>query len=206
MSRTISPRPALPTVADAASPVGVDAAAGPRRPRRTPVARAALESRAIADLQAAFARLRCMTAQRLMYHGVSLANLHLLQLLDAHGELTMGRVAHALDVSMSNATGLVDRMADRGLVERHRDVADRRVVHVHITEAGRAVLGDMDAIREGPLRAVLGRLDDDALGRLAAAAADLHHAADAEVRLRQGPAPDAGSCPVVPSTGAATRT
>lgn len=168
--------------------------------------RASLEDRTVSELLATIGRLRCLTAERLMHHGVSLAHLHLLQLLEGHGELAMGRVADALDVSMSNATGLIDRMADRGLVDRHRDPADRRVVHVHITPTGRDVLGDMDAIREGPLRAVLDRLDGDQLRRLADAATDIHRAADEEVRLRQTPATGAGSCPALPQSSTVQRT
>ena len=140
-------------------------------------------------LRASIGRLRCLTAQRLLSHGVSLAHLQLLHLLDAHGDLTMKQVAEVVDVSMSNATGLIDRMAGRGLVERHRSTADRRVVHVHITAAGRDVLADMDAVREDPLRAVLARLDDAQLARLADAAADISRAAELELSARLGAAP-----------------
>ncbi len=42
--------------------------------------------------------------------------------------MTMGRLAERLDVSLPNVTGIVDRMAERGFVERGRDAEDRRVV------------------------------------------------------------------------------
>ena len=44
----------------------------------------------------------------------------------------MSRLAELLDVSLSNATGIVDRMEERGLVERVRVPDDRRVVLVRI--------------------------------------------------------------------------
>ena len=50
--------------------------------------------------------------------------------LDAEGPLPMARLAEAMDVSQASATGIVDRMEQRGLVERQRDDADRRVVRV----------------------------------------------------------------------------
>ena len=45
----------------------------------------------------------------------------------------MSRLAEMLDVSLSNATGLIDRMEERGFVERIRVPEDRRVVLVRIT-------------------------------------------------------------------------
>lgn len=155
------------------------------------------------ELRASIGRLRCLTAQRLLGHGVSLAQLQLLQMLEAHGELTMTQVAEVIDVSMSNATGLIDRMAERGLVERHRSEADRRVVHVHITPGGRDVLADMDAIREDPLRAVLARLDDTQLARLAEAAADMSRATELEVSARLGAPDRPADCPA-PETASTT--
>ena len=50
----------------------------------------------------------------------------------------MSRLADMLDVSLSNATGLIDRIEERGFVERIRVPSDRRIVLVRITAAGRA--------------------------------------------------------------------
>ena len=51
----------------------------------------------------------------------------------------MSRLADMLDVSMSAATGLVDRIEERGYVERIRVPSDRRVVLARIT-AGRTAV------------------------------------------------------------------
>src|SRR6187397_3435233 len=74
---------------------------------------------------------------------LSLIHLHVLTTLEADGPLPMGRLADALDVSVASATGIVDRMAQRGLVERRQDPDDRRVVIVHLTEAGATVFRDL---------------------------------------------------------------
>lgn len=42
-------------------------------------------------------------------------------------------------------TRLLDRLADRGLIDRSRDRGDRRIVEVGITEAGLALLDELDA-------------------------------------------------------------
>jgi len=39
-------------------------------------------------------------------------------------------------VTVSNLTGIVDRLEEKGLVARERDVHDRRVIRVRLTEKG----------------------------------------------------------------------
>ena len=69
-------------------------------------------------------------------HSMSLVNLNVLTALEAEGPLAMKRLAEAMDVSDASATGIVDRMEKRGLVERRHGTEDRRVVIVHRTPAG----------------------------------------------------------------------
>ena len=52
----------------------------------------------------------------------------------------MRELAHKLGGSFSNATVLVDRLVDRGLVERLADPQDRRVVLVRTTEGGQRLI------------------------------------------------------------------
>ena len=59
----------------------------------------------------------------------------------------MSRLAEMLDVSMSNATGLVDRMEERGLVERVRVPDDRRVVLVRPTQAGLGLVDEAELVK-----------------------------------------------------------
>jgi DNA-binding MarR family transcriptional regulator len=54
--------------------------------------------------------LRCAGTGRMVKAGISMTHLHILWVLEHHGELPMSRLADLLDVSLSNATGLVDRM------------------------------------------------------------------------------------------------
>ena len=64
-----------------------------------------------ADLHAALGELKCLGSERLVRLGISMTQLHVMHVLDRHGELPMSRLADMLDVSMSAATGLVDRIA-----------------------------------------------------------------------------------------------
>jgi DNA-binding MarR family transcriptional regulator len=90
----------------------------------------------------------------------SLVHLHVLTVLESQGPLSMGRLADALDVSVASATGIVDRMEQRGLVERRREPDDRRVVLVHPTEAGQAVFGKMAVERRHLVAWALERMTD----------------------------------------------
>ena len=89
---------------------------------------ATAKARVIADLRASFGELKCIGSERLVRLGISMTQLHVLHLLDRHGEMAMSRLADMLDVSMSAATGLVDRIEEHGYVERIRVPSDRRIV------------------------------------------------------------------------------
>jgi DNA-binding MarR family transcriptional regulator len=93
---------------------------------------------------------------------LSLVHLHVLTILE-DGPLPMSRLADALDVSVASATGIVDRMEGRKLVERLSDPADRRVVLVHATRRGTAVFGALTRERRARLRPILERMSDDEL-------------------------------------------
>jgi len=61
---------------------------------------------------------------------------HALHVLPREG-LTMRALADELACDASNATGIVDRLEERGLTERRTDKNDRRVKRVCLTAAGR---------------------------------------------------------------------
>lgn len=52
------------------------------------------------------------------------------------GSLTQGEVSAKILKSGSNLTTVIDNLERAGLVCRERDTKDRRVIHVHLTEAG----------------------------------------------------------------------
>jgi DNA-binding MarR family transcriptional regulator len=109
----------------------------------------------VGHLQPIIARERCSYAQRCRELSLSTAHLHLMSLLEAHGPMSMTQVADLLDVALPNATGLVDRVRERGLVERRRDDADRRVVLVRLSDDGREVLRELGLVRRRRLALAL---------------------------------------------------
>lgn len=100
------------------------------------------------------ARRRADYVSSLVHGGVSTAQLWVLMKLRYHGDLSISGVAELLGLGLPNVTGLVDRLEERGLVERRRDPDDRRVVRVRLTDLGRRIPDGM----EGLQRDVLGRV------------------------------------------------
>jgi DNA-binding MarR family transcriptional regulator len=146
---------------------------------------------AIAGMGRAVGSLRCAGSQRLVRLGISMTHFHVLTLLRHHDAMPMGRLAEILDVSMSSATGIIDRMEERGLVERVRVPDDRRVVIVRPTAAGLALVDEAELIRSDVMRAALARMPVDQIERATAAAADLAAALEQELASapeRYGPA------------------
>ncbi|MCY7416955.1 MAG: MarR family transcriptional regulator [Chloroflexi bacterium] len=90
---------------------------------------------------------------------VSKMTLYALMLLEHDGPLPMSRLAALADVSLSNLTGIVDRMEQHGLVERVRDDRDRRLVLVRSTEKGTGLCAEMDGLRREQLRRLVEELD-----------------------------------------------
>jgi MarR family transcriptional regulator, 2-MHQ and catechol-resistance regulon repressor len=52
------------------------------------------------------------------------------------GSMTQGEVGAKILKSTSNITTVIDNLERDGLVRRERDAKDRRVIHIHLTEAG----------------------------------------------------------------------
>lgn len=126
------------------------------------------------------ADLRCASMGRLVQGRVSLTQMHVLWLLQHHGAMPMGRLAELLDVSISNATGLIDRMDEHGLIERVRVPDDRRVVLVKPAAAGLQALSETETSKRERMRSVLGRLPDSERPIVLAALRSLRRALSAE--------------------------
>ena len=69
----------------------------------------------------------------------------LLAIRGHRGPVSIGDVAQHLMLKHHSAVELVDRAAERGLIERVTDEHDQRVVRVWLTDAGEAKLGVLAA-------------------------------------------------------------
>jgi DNA-binding MarR family transcriptional regulator len=83
-----------------------------------------------------------------------------LGVLDPDRPVPMSELAEALHCDNSNVTGIVDRLEDRGLVERRSATHDRRVKMLAVTERGAEVRERLAERLERPPDA-LARLSPD---------------------------------------------
>ena len=119
-------------------------------------------------------------------HALSLVHLNVLTALEAEGPLSMKRLAELMDVSDAGATGIVDRMKKRGLIERHHSAGDRRVVLVYPTDAGAKVFSDMASHRREMLSSVFAELTEEEMAALLVGMRAIHVARE-RLRAAAGP-------------------
>lgn len=65
-----------------------------------------------------------------------------LTVLERHGDISSAQLARNSFVTAQTMADMVVTLEDRGLIERHRDAADKRRLLIALTTAGRAVLED----------------------------------------------------------------
>ena len=68
------------------------------------------------------------------------------------GHMTQGEISAKVLKSGSNMTTVIDNLERDGFVRRERDAKDRRVIHVHLTEAGS---GKIEAVLPGHIAALV---------------------------------------------------
>jgi DNA-binding MarR family transcriptional regulator len=78
-----------------------------------------------------------------------------LGLLSMHGKTIMSAFAEMLGAPLSTATHTIDRLVNKGLVERKRSEEDRRVVEVDLSEEGRRITAMLYSQRHAMLRSML---------------------------------------------------
>ena len=80
---------------------------------------------------------------RMAAHGLTDAQWKPLWLLQSGQATTANELARLMDVDAGAITRLVDRLEAKGLLERLRSAADRRVVHLRLTDAGVAASAEV---------------------------------------------------------------
>lgn len=105
--------------------------------------------------------------------GITLSQCHALGEVAAREGLSPGELAALLGVDPSAATRLTDALVQRGLVRRESDPADRRVVHLFLTPAGRAFWSRVEEAMLERSRDLLGRLPAGRREAVVTALADL---------------------------------
>lgn len=74
---------------------------------------------------------------------LSKTELFAMLIVDRHGEVIMSKISDEINISMSTATGIVDRLVKKKYLVRERSQLDRRVVQIKLTEKGQKIIEDL---------------------------------------------------------------
>ena len=118
------------------------------------------------DLLAFLRRSVPHTAETVSSLGLTLHQFRALVVLFAEEGCTTTDMADAVGVHPSVATGIVQRMVQRGLFERHEDPEDRRIRRLKLTRAGMELAEEVVGTARAQRRRQLESLDDSQLASL----------------------------------------
>ena len=97
---------------------------------------------------------------------VTLPLLRVIAYLREHAGAATGDIARYMSVTSSNVTRLIDRLVQQGLVQREEDRDDRRFLRHSLTNAGEAVLGNVQQRATAFVAHIFDELSDDDLERV----------------------------------------
>jgi DNA-binding MarR family transcriptional regulator len=103
-----------------------------------------------------------------------------LHLLEKRGPLTINGIADALHLSASAASHLVDRLFERGLVQRLEGRDDRRQREVLVSQTARELILSLGAARSAQIAAAVDRIDPELRNRLITVVEEVIHQLSAE--------------------------
>lgn len=83
--------------------------------------------------------LRKVFAAHMEPLGLKIVEYSILMLVAHNAEINQTRLGQALDIAAPNLAVTLDRMAERGWIERVRGTRDRRAQHLHVTAEGRSL-------------------------------------------------------------------
>lgn len=91
---------------------------------------------------------------------VTLPQFRALVVISSRPSTHMSDLANALNVHSTTATRLCDRLVDKRLIRRSQGTYDRRSTEVHLTAAGRRLVGKVTERRRRDLTAIAARMPD----------------------------------------------
>jgi DNA-binding MarR family transcriptional regulator len=134
-----------------------------RQTQRPDPARLELVERIMSAHDRLFNSLQHDRTQMWLDVDLTIQQLKTLLLTVREGAMIAGQISRELRVGFSTVTGLVDRLAEQGLVDRGEDPRDRRATRVTPTVRGRDLVARLYSYRRERLRRLLERAGTEAL-------------------------------------------
>lgn len=116
--------------------------------------------------------------------GLTPPQFYVLATIGYSGSLPFGEIGAKMMVTVSNLTGIVDRLEHKKLVVRRRDEHDRRVVHVLLTDKGTRLYRSAIPVFEKSVGEVFAALEGTEQKRLSALLRKLNHESTRAVSAR----------------------
>jgi MarR family transcriptional regulator, 2-MHQ and catechol-resistance regulon repressor len=115
------------------------------------------------SMASSWKRLQHHAEKNLLHIDLNLAELRILKVLREQGSSPMNRFSAETMLSQPSITGIVDKLEERGLVERVRNLEDRREVLIAITAKGNQTFSQgMDLHRQFVEKALSALEDEEA--------------------------------------------
>ncbi len=99
--------------------------------------------------------------------GLTLPQMHTLEILGAHGPMRMKELAARMGVTTGTLTVQADRLQDKGLIERTPHETDRRSIVVGLTDEGRRHFREHHRLHVRLTEELMGALSDEEAQQLA---------------------------------------
>ena len=129
--------------------------------------------RILGQVEGAFRELLPRAHQELLDIDLTTPQLKVVLLLYLNGSARMSELASSLGVTLATASGILDRLVDRDMVERENSREDRRVVVCRLSAKGQELTDRLYSSGRERARQLLQGLDEQKLSKLDAALASL---------------------------------
>jgi DNA-binding MarR family transcriptional regulator len=100
------------------------------------------------------------------YEKLTLAEANAIYAIGTKEPKTMKQIAEALGVAVSTPTRTIDRLVEKGLVNRTVGSKDRRQLFIEVTPKGREILVEMDKESLMVIRKMVENLEDEEIETL----------------------------------------
>jgi DNA-binding MarR family transcriptional regulator len=101
---------------------------------------------------------RRLTKERARAFGLTGPQLTVVKVLEQLGDLSLSSLSARIRAQNSTVTGIIDRMEREDLVRRERSEADRRIVHITLTDKGKELADKIEVQPMQIFRQALGSL------------------------------------------------
>jgi len=105
--------------------------------------------------------------------GLSHPHIMVMRMLEDHERQSVSAIGDRQFISRPQMTHIVDKLVSLGMVERTIDADDRRVINLVLTDTGRRIMRQCDAVIRQSIKQSLSALEDKDIEEMSAALSKL---------------------------------